>query len=163
MATWAGYKKAGPLLTSTEHRVTADGGPARIFSDVSVKPAGSDTWAKAQECVQTSPSRRLPKSPPSPPIQITPPVLRPHPNLPTICPFGAPKPHNRVIAATSSGASMSPRGSSRAASLALQRRLQFLVSPRNARPFGPTQKRKLAARIGPRMWTLNPRPPPSAE
>ena len=48
-ATWAGYKKAGPLLVSTEHRGTADGKPLHIFiSDVSVKLAGSDTWMKAQ-------------------------------------------------------------------------------------------------------------------
>jgi hypothetical protein len=48
-ATWAGYKKAGPLLISTEHRGTADGKPLHIFiSDVSVKLTGSDTWMKAQ-------------------------------------------------------------------------------------------------------------------
>jgi hypothetical protein len=48
-ATWAGYKKAGPLLVSTEHRGTADGAPLHLsFSDVSVKLAGSDTWMKAQ-------------------------------------------------------------------------------------------------------------------
>jgi hypothetical protein len=48
-ATWAGYKKAGPLLVSTEHRGTADGKPLRIFfSDVSVKLAGSDQWVSAQ-------------------------------------------------------------------------------------------------------------------
>ena len=49
IATWAGYKKAGPLLISTEHRGTADGKPLHIFiSDVSVKLTGSDTWMKAQ-------------------------------------------------------------------------------------------------------------------
>ena len=49
IASWAGYKKAGPLLISTEHRGTADGKPLHIFlSDVSVKLAGSDTWVKAQ-------------------------------------------------------------------------------------------------------------------
>ena len=49
IATWAGYKKAGPLLVSTDHRGTADGKPARIsLSDVSVKVAGSDDWIKAQ-------------------------------------------------------------------------------------------------------------------
>src|SRR5580704_9696540 len=38
ITTWAGYKKAGPLLISTDHRGTADGKPARIsFSDVSVR------------------------------------------------------------------------------------------------------------------------------
>jgi hypothetical protein len=48
-ASWTGYKKAGPLLISTEHRGTADGKPLHIFiSDVSVKLAGSDTWMKAQ-------------------------------------------------------------------------------------------------------------------
>jgi hypothetical protein len=48
-ATWTGYKKAGPLLFSTEHRGNADGKPLHIFlSDVSVKLAGSDTWMKAQ-------------------------------------------------------------------------------------------------------------------
>ena len=48
-ATWAGYKKAGPLLISTEHRGTADGKPLHIFiSDVSVKLTGSDKWIKAE-------------------------------------------------------------------------------------------------------------------
>jgi hypothetical protein len=48
-ATWAGYKKAGPLLISTEHRGTADGKPLHIFiTDVAVKLTGSDTWMKAQ-------------------------------------------------------------------------------------------------------------------
>jgi hypothetical protein len=47
--TWEGYKKAGPLLVSTEHRGTADGGPFRLyFSDVAVKLGGSDTWINAQ-------------------------------------------------------------------------------------------------------------------
>jgi hypothetical protein len=48
-ATWEGYKKAGPLVISTEHQGTADGKPAHIFfSDVAVKLAGSDTWVPAQ-------------------------------------------------------------------------------------------------------------------
>jgi hypothetical protein len=48
-ATWAGYKKAGPLLVSTEHRGTADGQPLHLsLSDVSVKVTGSDTWMNAQ-------------------------------------------------------------------------------------------------------------------
>jgi hypothetical protein len=48
-ATWAGYKKAGPLLISTEHRGTADGKALHLFfSDVSVKLTGSDSWMKAQ-------------------------------------------------------------------------------------------------------------------
>jgi hypothetical protein len=47
--TWAGYKKAGPLLVSTDHRGTADGKSARIFfTNVAVKLAGSDTWVDAQ-------------------------------------------------------------------------------------------------------------------
>ncbi len=49
IATWAGYKKAGPLLISTDHRGTADGKPLTlVFSDVSVKLTGSDTWVKTQ-------------------------------------------------------------------------------------------------------------------
>ena len=49
MATWTGYKKAGPLLISTEHRGTADGGAFHLyFSNVAVKLAGSDTWMDAQ-------------------------------------------------------------------------------------------------------------------
>jgi hypothetical protein len=49
MATWAGYKRAGPLLISTDRRGTADGKPLRIFfSDVSVKLAGSDKWVNAR-------------------------------------------------------------------------------------------------------------------
>ena len=49
IATWAGYKKAGPLLVSTEHRGTADGKPLHLtLSDVSVKLTGSNTWTKAE-------------------------------------------------------------------------------------------------------------------
>jgi hypothetical protein len=49
IATWADYKKAGPLLISTDHRGTADGKPVRFFfSDVSVKLTGSDSWTNAQ-------------------------------------------------------------------------------------------------------------------
>jgi hypothetical protein len=48
-ATWTGYKKAGPLLVSTEHRGTADDKPLHIsISDVAVKLTGSDTWKKAE-------------------------------------------------------------------------------------------------------------------
>ena len=48
-ATWEGYKKAGPLLISTDHRGTADGGPFHeFFSDVAVKLTGSHTWINAQ-------------------------------------------------------------------------------------------------------------------
>jgi hypothetical protein len=47
--SWAGYKKAGPLLFSTEHRGTADSKPVHLFfSNVSVKLVGSDTWMNAQ-------------------------------------------------------------------------------------------------------------------
>ncbi len=48
-ATWEGYKKAGPLLISTEHNGTADGQPLQLtFGDVAVKVAGSDNWINAQ-------------------------------------------------------------------------------------------------------------------
>jgi len=47
--TWAGYKKAGPLLVSTEHSGVADGKAARIFfTGVAYKLAGSDKWVDAQ-------------------------------------------------------------------------------------------------------------------
>jgi len=49
ITTWAGYKKAGPLLISTDHRGTADGKPVRIFfTNVAVKLTGSDTWLDAK-------------------------------------------------------------------------------------------------------------------
>jgi hypothetical protein len=49
IATWADYKKAGPLLISTDRRGTADGAPVHIFfTDVSVKVTGSDSWMNAQ-------------------------------------------------------------------------------------------------------------------
>ncbi len=49
IATWTGYKKAGPLLISTEHRGTADGKPLRLFfSNVAFKLVGSDTWVDAK-------------------------------------------------------------------------------------------------------------------
>ncbi len=48
-ATWTGYKKAGPLLISTEHRGNADGKPLHIFmTDVAVKVTGSDAWMEAK-------------------------------------------------------------------------------------------------------------------
>jgi hypothetical protein len=48
-ATWEGYKKAGPLLISTEHHGTANGNPLQILiSDVSVKLTGSENWISAQ-------------------------------------------------------------------------------------------------------------------
>jgi hypothetical protein len=49
IASWQGYKKAGPLLVSTEHRGTADGKPLHLtHSGVAVKVAGSDKWMDAQ-------------------------------------------------------------------------------------------------------------------
>jgi hypothetical protein len=48
-ATWTGYKKAGPLLVSTEHRGTADGKPLHLWiTNVAVKVTGSDKWMAAQ-------------------------------------------------------------------------------------------------------------------
>ena len=48
-ATWADYKKAGPLLLSLDHRGTADGKPLRLFfSNVAVKLAGSNSWMDAK-------------------------------------------------------------------------------------------------------------------
>jgi hypothetical protein len=49
IATYADYKKAGPLLIATDHRGTADGRPFQLsFSDVSVKVTGSENWINAQ-------------------------------------------------------------------------------------------------------------------
>jgi hypothetical protein len=49
IATWADYKKAGPLLVSLEHRGTRNGGPLHLFfSNVAVKLVGSNTWLEAQ-------------------------------------------------------------------------------------------------------------------
>src|ERR1700751_288377 len=46
---YADYKKAGPLLISTDHPGTADGKSFRItIADVSVKLTGSDKWIDAQ-------------------------------------------------------------------------------------------------------------------
>jgi hypothetical protein len=48
-AKWEGYKKAGPLLFSTEHHGTADGNPFELtFTDVAVKMKGSREWITAQ-------------------------------------------------------------------------------------------------------------------
>jgi len=48
-ATWTGYKKAGPILFSTEHRGTADGKPLHLWlTDVAVKVTGSDAWIDAK-------------------------------------------------------------------------------------------------------------------
>lgn len=49
LATWADYKKAGPLLLSLDHRGSADGKPFRLFfSKVAVKLSGSDAWVEAK-------------------------------------------------------------------------------------------------------------------
>jgi len=49
IATWEGYKKAGPLVVSTDHKGTADGKPFTLsFTNVAVKLAGSDTWIEAK-------------------------------------------------------------------------------------------------------------------
>jgi hypothetical protein len=49
IATWVGYKKAGPLVISTDHVGTADGKPFSLsFTNVAVKLAGSDTWIDAK-------------------------------------------------------------------------------------------------------------------
>jgi hypothetical protein len=48
-ATWAGYKKAGPLLFSLDHRGTINGDPLHLLlSNVAVKLAGTNTWMEAQ-------------------------------------------------------------------------------------------------------------------
>lgn len=47
--TWAGNKKAGALLFSTDKRGTADGKPIHIFyTNVAVKQVGSSTWVDAK-------------------------------------------------------------------------------------------------------------------
>jgi len=47
--TWAGYKKAGPLVISGDHKGTADGAPVTLtITNVSVKLAGSDKWVDAK-------------------------------------------------------------------------------------------------------------------
>jgi hypothetical protein len=49
IATWADYKKAGPLLVSTDHRGKADGKPFRLFfTNVAVKLSGSNDWVEAK-------------------------------------------------------------------------------------------------------------------
>ena len=49
MATYQGYKQAGPLLISTDHHGTVDGKPFSIsILDLSVKLTGSDKWINAQ-------------------------------------------------------------------------------------------------------------------
>jgi hypothetical protein len=47
--TWAGNKKAGELLFSTDKRGTADGNPIRLFfTNVAVKQVGLSTWIAAK-------------------------------------------------------------------------------------------------------------------
>ena len=47
--SWEAYKKAGPLLISTDHNGNADGNQVHIFiTDLAVKLAGSDSWVNAQ-------------------------------------------------------------------------------------------------------------------
>ena len=47
--TWEAYKKAGPLLISTDHNGNADGNQVHIFiTDVAVRVAGSQNWISAQ-------------------------------------------------------------------------------------------------------------------
>jgi hypothetical protein len=49
IVSWVDYKKAGPLLFSTEHKGTADGAPlTQTFTNVAVKLTGSDSWIEAQ-------------------------------------------------------------------------------------------------------------------
>jgi len=49
IATYTDYKKAGPLLISTDHHGTLDGKPFRLtLTDVSVKMTGSENWINAQ-------------------------------------------------------------------------------------------------------------------
>lgn len=49
VTSWTGYKKAGPLLISTQHPGTADGKPLHIsITNVAVKLTGSDKWLPAQ-------------------------------------------------------------------------------------------------------------------
>jgi len=49
MAKYSDYKKAGPLLISTDHAGIVDGKSFRItLTDVSVKLMGSDNWINAQ-------------------------------------------------------------------------------------------------------------------
>jgi len=49
VTSWTGYKKAGPLLISTQHPGTADGKPLHIsITNIAVKLTGSDKWLPAQ-------------------------------------------------------------------------------------------------------------------
>jgi hypothetical protein len=49
IASWADYKKAGPLLVSLDHPGTADEKPLHVsFANVAVKLAGSNDWMDAK-------------------------------------------------------------------------------------------------------------------
>jgi len=49
VTSWTGYKKAGPLLISTQHPGAADGKPLHIsITNIAVKLTGSDKWLPAQ-------------------------------------------------------------------------------------------------------------------
>jgi hypothetical protein len=49
IATWADYKKAGPLLLSLDHHGTRNDQPLHLFfSNVAVRLVGSNTWMGAQ-------------------------------------------------------------------------------------------------------------------
>lgn len=49
LATWEGYKKAGPVLVSTKHRGKADGAPfTETLSNVAVRLVGSSDWLEAK-------------------------------------------------------------------------------------------------------------------
>ncbi len=49
IASWGAYKKAGPLMISTDRRGTGDGQPLRVwFTGLAVKLTGSDAWAAAR-------------------------------------------------------------------------------------------------------------------
>jgi len=48
-ATWADYKKAGPLLFSLDHHGTHNGDPLHLtFSNVAVRLVGSNSWTDAR-------------------------------------------------------------------------------------------------------------------
>jgi hypothetical protein len=49
VSRWGGYKRAGPLLISTDRPGMADGKPARVFlTNISVKLEGSTKWVNAR-------------------------------------------------------------------------------------------------------------------
>ena len=49
VADWTNYKKAGPLLFSSDHHGKADGSPFKLtLTNVAVRMAGSDAWMEAK-------------------------------------------------------------------------------------------------------------------